>query len=397
MSRPTVLVLGANGRFGAAAVNAFAAAGWRVLAQLRRAPSRPLPSGASALTLALADSDALAAAAGGAGCVIYAVNPVYTRWDAEALPLARQGMDLAQRLGARFLLPGNVYNFGETMPALLDEDTPELRSTVIRAGDFYGAGRGSWLDLVIAKSVARGRLVYPGPLDRPHAWAYLPDLARAFVAVAARADAPAVERWHFAGHTLTGRELLVHLETAARAMGIHPARGFRHGGMPWSLIRAAGLLHPMSREIARMSYLWRVPHALDGSALESAVGPLRTTPAADALRQALADLGVPRHPRRGGLKRLPPRPAGSTDGEGAYLAGLATGLPPATHLSNTMSTEVTLVKPRSCSDLVASAQRPPVAQYKVICLFMSTAPGKPASFQMRNSIRPRGTFTAPGM
>ena len=88
MSRPTVLVLGANGRFGAAAVNAFAAAGWRVLAQLRRAPSRPLPSGASALTLALADSDALAAAAGGAGCVIYAVNPVYTRWDAEALPLA---------------------------------------------------------------------------------------------------------------------------------------------------------------------------------------------------------------------------------------------------------------------------------------------------------------------
>ena len=316
MSRPTVLVLGANDRFGAAAVNAFAAAGWRVLAQLRRAPSRPLPSGASALTLALADSDALAAAAGGAGCVIYAVNPVYTRWDAEALPLARQGMDLAQRLGARFLLPGNVYNFGETMPALLDEDTPErpstpkgrqrceleaelaaraavgLRSTVIRAGDFYGAGRGSWLDLVIAKSVARGRLVYPGPLDRPHAWAYLPDLARAFVAVAARADAPAVERWHFAGHTLTGRELLVHLETAARAMGIHPARGFRHGGMPWSLIRAAGLLHPMSREIARMSYLWRVPHALDGSALESAVGPLRTTPAADALRQALADLGV---------------------------------------------------------------------------------------------------------
>ena len=45
MSRPTVLVLGANGRFGAAAVNAFAAAGWRVLAQLRRAPSR-LDSGA---------------------------------------------------------------------------------------------------------------------------------------------------------------------------------------------------------------------------------------------------------------------------------------------------------------------------------------------------------------
>ena len=32
------LVLGANGRLGAAAVQAFTAAGWRVLAQARRTP-----------------------------------------------------------------------------------------------------------------------------------------------------------------------------------------------------------------------------------------------------------------------------------------------------------------------------------------------------------------------
>ena len=42
MTRPTVLVLGAAGRFGAAAVQAFAQAGWRVLAQQRRAPATPL-------------------------------------------------------------------------------------------------------------------------------------------------------------------------------------------------------------------------------------------------------------------------------------------------------------------------------------------------------------------
>lgn len=316
MNRPTVIVLGANGRFGAAAVTAFAAAGWRVLAQMRRAPAAPLPAGASALNLALADTDALAAAATGARTVVYAVNPVYTRWDAEMMPLARLGLDLAQRLDARFMLPGNVYNFGETMPALLTEDTPArpstakgrqrvaleaehaaraangLRSTVIRAGDFYGGGRGSWLDLVIVRSIARGKLVYPGPLDVPHAWAYLPDLARAFAAVAARADAAAVERWHFAGHTLTGREFLAHVEAAARALGVAPARGFRHGGLPWALVRAAGLVHPMSRELARMSYLWRVPHALDGRALEAAVGPLPTTPPGAAILAALTELGL---------------------------------------------------------------------------------------------------------
>ena len=61
-----------------------------------------------------------------------------------------------------------------------------------------------------------------------------------------------------------------------------------------------------------------------------------------------------------------------------------------------ISTEVTLVKPSSISVLVANAQRPPDAQYSVIFLAMSVLSGKPTSFQIRNSIRPRGTLTAPG-
>ena len=35
----------------------------------------------------------------------------------------------AERLGATFMLPGNVYNFGTGMPARLDETTPERPST----------------------------------------------------------------------------------------------------------------------------------------------------------------------------------------------------------------------------------------------------------------------------
>ena len=45
--KPTALVLGANGRLGAAAVRAFAAAGWAVRAQARRAPAEPLPPDAT--------------------------------------------------------------------------------------------------------------------------------------------------------------------------------------------------------------------------------------------------------------------------------------------------------------------------------------------------------------
>jgi len=312
----TVLVLGANGRLGHAAVLAFAAAGWRVLAQARRTPAE-LPHGAIHVAAALDDTDALAAAAAGAHAVVYAVNPLYTEWARQMMPLARQGMAVAERLGALFMLPGNVYAFGAGMPATLREETPEhpstekgwqrseleaelrarakrgtLRSVVIRAGDFYGGGRGSWFDLVIVKALAQGKLVYPGPLDVPHAWAYLPDLARAFVAVAARTAAPVFDSLHFAGHTFTGGQLLHAVEVAADDLGWRPGAGWRRGGVPWGLLRAAGLFVPMLRELARMSYLWRVPHALDGAALRRVVGPLPTTPPREAMRAALTELGI---------------------------------------------------------------------------------------------------------
>lgn len=316
MTQRTLLVLGARGRFGAAAAAAFADAGWRVLAQMRHAPAAPLalPRGVEPLHLPLADTAGLARRAAGADTVVYAVNPPYTRWDAEALPLLGRGLDLAQQLGATFMLPGNVYNFGTRMPALLQIDTPErpdtakgrmrvameaemqrraaqgLDSVVIRAGDFYGAGTGNWFDQALVKDVARGRLVYPGPLDVPHAWAYLPDLALAFVAVAARAPRGHT-RLHFEGHTLSGRELLAQIEAAARTLGLQPARGFRRAGMPWGLIRAVGAVVPLWRELARMSYLWRTPHALDGGALRGLVGALPATPIAEALSRSLAELG----------------------------------------------------------------------------------------------------------
>ena len=322
MTRRTVLVLGANGRFGAAAVKAFADAGWRVLAQARRAQAT-LPPGAEALVLPLEDADALAAAAAGAQVVVHAVNPPYDQWDAQMLPLARQGMDIAERLGAVFMLPGNVYGFGEGMPARLTEETPErpttgkgrlrvaleaemrdraeagrLRAVVLRAGDFYGCGEGSWLDLIIAKDLAKGRLVYPGPLDLPHAWAYLPDLARAFVAAAGRSlakDSPAFEVLHFAGHTLTGAQFLDLLESAAADIGAAPAasraRSWKRAGMPWPLIRLLGVFVPTLKAVVEMSYLWRVPHALDSARLVARAGPIPDTSPRKALSQALVDLG----------------------------------------------------------------------------------------------------------
>jgi hypothetical protein len=53
-------------------------------------------------------------------------------------------------------------------------------------------------------------------------------------------------------------------------------------GLAWAV--------PMWRELLRMSYLWRVPHALDGRRLAQALGPVPTTPIDEALQAALRTL-----------------------------------------------------------------------------------------------------------
>jgi nucleoside-diphosphate-sugar epimerase len=323
IAMPTVLILGAAGRFGQAAGLAFARAGWRVLAQVRAAGRAP--AGSHELVLPVTDPAALARAAAGAQVVVHGINPLYHRWDEEALPALHQGLAVARALDARFMLPGNVYGFGSTMPALLREDTPERpdttkgrirvamedamraaveagqRCTVIRAGDFFGCGTGSWLDQAVTKDINRGRLVYPGPRHVPHAWAYLPDLAAAFVAVAGRANAPAFETLHFEGHTLTGDELIAAIDQAAARLGLRPVQGFRVSGLPWALIGAVGLVHKPWRELARMSYLWRVPHALDDTRLAQVALLPPATPLVEALTQALIDLGHTPHALRPAL------------------------------------------------------------------------------------------------
>ena len=128
----TVLVLGARGRLGGAVAQAFAAAGWRVLAQRRVGGTAPLAVAGIEWVLAdAADTATLQRAAAGARVVVHAMNPAYTAaaWRAEAPRLMQAATELAAALGAHLLFPGNVYNFGAGMPAVLAPDTPQRPTT----------------------------------------------------------------------------------------------------------------------------------------------------------------------------------------------------------------------------------------------------------------------------
>jgi nucleoside-diphosphate-sugar epimerase len=318
----TVLVLGARGRFGAAAARAFAASGWRVQAQVRPA-ARELPEvpGGEWLRVDAADTSALAQAAAGASVVVQALSPAYTHaaWRVQVPRLTDAAIAVTRELGALLMLPASVYNFGAGMPPQLRENTPQqpttfkgrlrveserriaqatadgrMRAVVIRGGDFFGSGRGSWLDLMIAKDLRRGRVTYPGPEDVPTAWAYLPDMARSFVRVAEQRDRlPAFETLHFAGYSLTRADWAQALQAVAREQGwLAQGQALRVTGAPWPLLRVAALAVPTLAAVCEMRYLWRTPHALVDERMKALIGPQASTPFEAALREALAGLGM---------------------------------------------------------------------------------------------------------
>ena len=317
----TVLVLGARGRFGLAAARAFCAAGWRVVAQIRPGATVPYCAGALWLPVAAEDTAALVQAARSAAVVVHALNPTYTQWETQAMPLLDAGLRVARQLEALLMLPGNVYNFGSGMPAVLSEHTPQqadtrkgkirmameqhmqqvamaggVRGVVIRAGDFFGCGTGSWFDEVLAKDITRGKMTYPGGLDLPTAWAYLPDLAAAFVRAAEQLlKAPGrfapFETFHFKGYSLTGKDWAEHLADVAWDHGWLEAGGrLKIGSLPWAMIWAGALLVPMWRELAEMRYLWQTPHGLAGDKLAALIGPEPHAQLSVAVQQSLQEL-----------------------------------------------------------------------------------------------------------
>jgi len=162
-----------------------------------------------------------------------------------------------------------------------------VRTIVVRAGDFIDTQPGeNWFEGQIAKSAGDGRLTYPGPTDRKHAWAFLPDFARVFVELAERrVEFAPFETFNFDGYALTGVQLVAAIENV---MG----RRMKVSAVPWPILRALGVVSPQLREVAEVSYLWRTPHELDGSKLRAVAPGFQPTKLNDAIRVSLQGIGV---------------------------------------------------------------------------------------------------------
>lgn len=301
-----ILVLGAAGRLGFAAAEAFRDAGWSVKGLVRPGAAWRAPQGV--VVIETNDRAVAVKEARGTDIVLHALNAPYTGWAQHALPLAYSAIEAAEQSGATLMFPGNIYNYGADMPAVLDEDTPMqatsrkgklrnevelrlreasdrgVRTIVLRAGDFFGRGRGSWFDLVLIKELAKNKITYPGPLDVMHEWAYLPDYIDALIKLATIRDTlEPYAAFGFPGHAVTGQEFV---SAIAKASG----RSLKVGHINWWMMRTVGSIWKMGRELTEIGYLWQVPHRIDGSKLTAAIGEVPHTPLQTAVTRALREL-----------------------------------------------------------------------------------------------------------
>jgi nucleoside-diphosphate-sugar epimerase len=299
--RSSVLVLGAKGHLGQAAVEAFAAAGWRVIAQARSAINLTAVPNVETLECDALDTQTVIVAVGKVDVIVHAINPNYARWDTLLAPVTAAVIAIAKATGGMLMVPGNVYNFGTDLPLMLTENTPlaannqkaalridmeqsiaaaagqGVKSVVIRAGDFIG-GSGTWLDMAITKSLHKNIVTSMGPTDLEHAWAYLPDLAEVFVRVAEkRSELGGHQVFHYAGITASGRELHQALESVT-------GRNLKLRPLPWWIFKILALFSPLLRAVLQMRYLWQRPHRLVGTKLDNFIGSLP----ASSLQEALA-------------------------------------------------------------------------------------------------------------
>ena len=282
----TVLILGASGHSGSAFADAFASAGWR----LRRFQRGEDP----------------AKAARGADLIVNAMNPPdYHDWARQIPQITELAMTAARASGARVLIPGNVYVYG-TQPAPWSAATAHhpcsrkgqiratmeaawrrsgLPVTILRAGAFLdGSKPGLVMGLLVLKKLHKGRITALARPDIPRAYAYLPDLARAAVALSERGDLPVFADIPFPGHTFSMNDFAAEI---ARQTGRSP----RLTRFPWWSLRLAAPFWELARELGEMRYLFEHPHSLDGKALAARLPDFETTPFAEVVAGHLTDLG----------------------------------------------------------------------------------------------------------
>jgi len=260
-------------------------------------------------------------AAEGVGLMVHAVNPPgYRDWERLVLPMLDNTIAAARAVGARIVLPGNVYNFGPDALPAPTEESPQHPVTkkgairvdmekrlkaasragagviIVRAGGFFGPGTtgNSWFSSgLVTPGKPVGTIRNPARRGIGHQWAYLPDMAETIAQLVERADRlPPFAVYHMEGFwDADGMQMAEAIKRVAGGKA-------KIAGFPWWIVPLAAPFVPVMREIKEMRYLWKVPARMRNTRLTAELGREPQTPIDEAVRASLAALGCLPEPQR---------------------------------------------------------------------------------------------------
>jgi nucleoside-diphosphate-sugar epimerase len=300
------VVFGATGAIGSAVVGELVRAGRSVRAVSR---SGQAPKGAQGMAAEAADPPQAAAAAAGASVLYHCAAPPYTKWPELFPALTRSILGAAESSGGKLVFADNLYAYGpvdgplrEDLPAVARGPKGRIRAEMAaellgayrdsrarvvigRASDYYGPrGTGSTAgETVFGRILVGKKPQWPGRLDQPHTFHFLPDIARGLLVLADRQEADG-QVWHLpAAEPLTAQQFF---DMVADAAG-QPVPVHASVASP-AVLAVAGIFSPLLREMRETTYQFRAPFVIDASKFEAALGRLEPTPHRDAVQRTVA-------------------------------------------------------------------------------------------------------------
>ncbi|SOC88671.1 Nucleoside-diphosphate-sugar epimerase [Curtobacterium sp. 314Chir4.1] len=260
------------------------------------------------VALDASDADALTRATEGAAVLYNCANPGnYTQWEQTWPPLAASLLTAAERTGAVYAITGNLYPYGPVdgpmrpdLPdaatdhkgvlrarlwadALAAHDAGRLRAVEVRASDYVGPGIGEngHITRVLPAALQGKAVSMIGRTDLAHTFTDVLDVARMLVAAAEDPSAHG-RTWMVPSNAPRSQQQA--LTEVLAAAGKPPVTVRR---LPAGMLRAMGLVSPMMREIAQMSYQWTAPYVVDDTETRAYFG-IEPTPWDEVCRRTAA-------------------------------------------------------------------------------------------------------------
>lgn len=245
--------------------------------------------GAGVMSVALdgGDGHALSALSDGAEAIFMCAMAAYHKWPTDFPPIMEGAAAAAENVGARLVVLGNIYGYGERAQSLLTSASPLSPTSVkgqvrvamweralaakvpaleIRAGDYLGEGAKSLFTLLALPSLLAGdEVTMPGDLDVPHAWSFTRDVARTLVA-ASRHEGDWGRAFHVPSQHASIRDL------ASRFAHFSSIGPLRLRALTRADLDALGRDNAIMREVIEMAYLFQHPNLIDAADSERLLG-----------------------------------------------------------------------------------------------------------------------------